>query len=419
MISDVLRTCSAALVVVVAGNASAVAQDLSRNDSVKDRPRAEYDAKGLIATPLIFYPTANLSFDFTDNVFASEFTQTEDMIVGAQAGLAMETTWSQNAIYGNVNGSYDHYLDQTDESGFEFKSLLGARIDANHAFSIGAEGHFQSLLEDRGAVNSVGLASAERIEYLNYGVNGRIHLKPLPVGFRLDASLNAFDYEDGTTIGGLNIDQDNRDKIVYEVSGRGIVSVSPDMELFLGAGYNMREFDLAPPLVGVNRDSSGWDAAFGLTFKIGRMAQGTASVGYFEQSYDDDPTLVDVDGFDFDLGFQFTPTEVFTLNLNAGRSVEDASSPGVGAYVETSVGGGVDIEVARNVIWSVETTYQDDDYDTSPRDENRFRAGTSVDVFFNRFAGITLEYNFSQQESNIVGRSYDRNTAGISLNLQM
>jgi len=398
---------------------AAQAQDLDRNEGVRDRAREEFDAKGLLSTPLMFFPTFSIGGEYTDNFLAEESNTEDDFIVKSKAGLVVETTWGRHSLFSSIEAAYDQYIDNENESGFDIKARLGGRLDISRQTSFTSEVKFTSARESRSSVDVQGAITEKPIDYRIFETKSRLVVLPLPVGLSTGLDVTYYDYDDGRQIGGGVIDQDNRDKTIYETFLRGSVEVSPDMQLFLEGRYNFREFDLGPSDVAIDRDSDGYELQTGIVFKIGRMAQGTVGLGYFEQNFNDDTSLSDVDGFDFDVGIKFTPTEIFTINLNAGQEVKDASTAGVGGYVSTSVGATADIEIARNIIWSSSVRYSEDDYEGVQRSESRFAAGTLVDLLINRNMGLSFHYNYLGQDSNIAGREFDKNTVGLTLKLQI
>lgn len=377
----------------------------SRNTSVAQRVRPDYEALGVRAGAFLVYPRLELSAETHDNIYATGAGEVDDTILHVRPELVLESGWSRNFLSAYVRGSINRYADNEDENTEEFGVGTAGRLDATRQSSIGFGADYLSTVEPRTAPSAPrnALAPTELDTAQTYVSASRSsgHVK-----LTGRADWRAFDYADGRDGLGAVIDQDNRDRDVASVSGRVDFAISPDTAFFFQATGNERTYDVASTAAAPNRDSSGSEFLFGANFELSAVVRGEIAAGYIEQDFDE-AAFDDVEGFGARAQLEWFPSELTTVNVAVGRSVEDTPLTGVGAFVSSTAGIGVDHELLRNFILNARLTWSRDEYEGVDREDTRLGASIGGTYLINRNLGVNASFSTLDTESTGAARDQD------------
>lgn len=391
----------------LAGAADAGVDNFSRNrnTSVQQRSRPDYEAPGIRAGAFLVYPRLELSAERDDNIYATETAETDDTIVHAKPELSIESNWSQNFLSAYARGAFNRYSDNTDENTEEYGVGTVGRIDVSRQSNIGFGADYNSSFEPRTAPsaprNAVEPTALDTAQAYISGSRAAGYVK---LSGRAD--WRALDYEDGRTGLGTVIEQDNRDRSVASLSGRIDVAVSPDSAFFFQATGNERSYDVASTTLVPNRDSSGAEFLFGANFELSAVVRGEIAAGYIQQSFDES-AFDDVEGFGARAQLEWFPSELTTVNVAAGRTVEDTPVAGVGAYVANTASLGIDHELLRNVILNARVTWGRDDYEGVDREDTRIGVNLGGTYLINRNFGVNATLSSVDTQSDGAARDQD------------
>ena len=106
-----------------------------------------------------------------------------------------------------------------------------------------------------------------------------------------------------------------------------------------------------------------------------------------------------------------------TLTLGAGRTVEDAATPGAGGYVASSASLTVDHELLRNLILTGRLTYSEDEYQGLDRNDRRLQARVGATYLMNRNLGVSLVAATLKTSSDGLDRDQDFTVNRLTLSL--
>ncbi|CAN5399452.1 outer membrane beta-barrel protein [soil metagenome] len=398
--------------------AHAQAQDLfsrSRNVSVQNRPRPDFEAAGIRAGTFLVYPKVEFAAEYNDNIYAAAAGEQGAAVFHLRPEVVVESTWSQHFLTAFARGSLNSTPDYSSEDTGEYSFGASGRVDVQRGANIAGGADFASLYEPRTDPNSPAAAvEPVAVETSNAYVSGSRAKGRLRLSGR--TGFRNYDYEDGRTAAGGVIDQDNRDREVTSVSGRVDWAVSPDTAVFIQVAGNDRKYDQAATPLAPTRDSSGVEYLAGASFEVGSLARGEIAAGYIKQDYDA-VSYKDVDGFSVRGSLEWFATELTTVTFAAGRSVEDAVNPGASAYLSSSASVSVDHELLRNVILSGDLSYSSDDYKGIDRTDDRLSAGVGATYLVNRNIGITARASTFSTESSGAARDDDYRVNRLSIAL--
>ncbi|MBX9615178.1 MAG: outer membrane beta-barrel protein [Caulobacteraceae bacterium] len=377
----------------------------NRNTSVAQRSRPDYEAPGIRAGAFLVYPRLELSGERNDNIYATSANEVDDTILHVRPELAFESDWSQNFLTAYVRGALNRYSDNEDENTEEFGVGGSGRIDVTRLSNLGFGADYNSSFEPRtapsaprNAVEPTPLKTAQAY------ISGSRSAGYLKLTGRAD--WRSFDYEDGRTGLGTVIDQDARDREVVSLSGRIDLAVSPDTAFFFQATGNDRTYDIGSTVLVPARNSKGSEYLFGANFELGAVARGEIAAGYIEQSFDE-AAFDDVEGFGARAQLEWFPSELTTVNVAAGRTIEDTPVVGVGAFVSNTASLGIDHELLRNVILNARVTWGRDEYEGIDREDTRTGLNIGGTYLINRNFGVNATLSSIDTKSEGANRDQD------------
>lgn len=369
----------------------------SKNTSVSQRPRPDYEAPGIRNGGFLVYPRLEVQAERNDNIYAVDVNEQDDTIFHIRPELSIESDWNQNFLSAYVRGSLNRYVDFDGENTDEFGVGSAARIDVTQGSNIGLGADYTSSFEPRTAPDAPANAvSPTGLNTTQAYISGSRAAGYIKLTGRAD--WRSIDYEDGRTGAGAVIEQDQRDREVISVSGRVDFALSPDTAFFLQATGNERSYDVASTIALPNRDSSGVEYLVGANFEVSSGVRGEIAAGYIKQDFDE-PAYKDSDGFAARASLEWFPTELTTVTLAGGRSIEDSATPGVGGLLSTNLSIGVDHELLRNVILNGRLTWGQDEYEGIDREDTRTGVNLGGTYLINRNLGVNASYSMLKTES--------------------
>lgn len=290
----------------------------------------------------------------------------------------------------------------------EYGTGAAGRIDVDRRSSLGFGADFASGFEPRtapsaprNAVEPTGLRTAQA--YLG-GSRAAGYFK-----LSARADWRSFDYEDGRTGRGDLIEQDGRDRAVASLSGRVDMALNPDNAFFVQITGNDRTYDAAPApasaLSAQSRDSRGVEYLLGTNFELSALVRGEVAVGYIEQRFDQ-PVFEDVSGLGTRAQLEWFPSQLTTVHVAAGRTVEDTPVAGAGAFVANNASLAIDHELLRNLILNARLTWSRDTYEGVDREDARFGASLGATYLVNRNLGLSV--SATTLETRSVGAARDQ-----------
>ena len=388
-----------------------------RNISVTQRPRDDYEARGLRTGAFLVYPKLSATLEHNDNIYAAATDEVDDNILRLSPEIAINSDWPRHALAGYARATLNRFQDFGSEDTDDYGVGASGRLDVLRDFTLSGGADHARLTEPRTSPNS----PAAALKPVQYNLSSARILASREFNrLRLSGryGYQNFDYKSPPRRGGGIVDQTFRDRSVMEFMGRADYAVSPDTALFFEVTGNKRDYDRAPPVVPLQRDSDGVQLLAGANFELGAVTRGEVAIGYISQSFED-PDLDKIDGFGARAQVEWFPTELTTLTFGASRTVEDSAVPGAGAYLSSNISAQIDHELLRNVILTARAGYGEDEYDVIGRRDERKNFGLSATYLINRVVGITASYSYADQDTvRGVGSPFTVNKFAATLTAQ-
>jgi hypothetical protein len=419
---------SASMLALLAGagpQLDAVAQvaavDRGSNVSVRERPRPEYDARGLRLGAFDLRPTLDVGVETNDNVLAAAVNEREDIILSLRPRLDLTSTWSRHALSVTAQADDQRFQDFDSESETNWGIAANGRLDVVRDAFVGVRLGRDRFHEPRTSFDAR-TAAAERVpaDTTRAVIYGAYTFNRV----RLSGELERADFEYGSVraVGGGRIEQSQRDRTETIATARAEYGLSPDTAIVGLVRVNERDYDRKPPSVAADRSSKGQEVRVGVNTDLTKLVRGELTVGYFNQDYND-RRAGEVNGFGLEGRVEWFPTEITTVTFNGVRRVDevDLGAIAISPAVNTSVGGRVDHELRRNVILTAGVTGGQYKYEGIDREDNLVNGDIGATWLINRNLSLNGAYTRVSVESKGAARDrdFDQNRFGLTLSLRI
>ncbi|WP_426024082.1 outer membrane beta-barrel protein [Brevundimonas sp. PWP3-1b1] len=364
--------------------------------AVRDRPQPAYDALGIRTGGFTVFPRLPFDIVHDDNVFAADDDRQAATTLRLRPEIVARSNWSRHALQAHGRVAIDRNLDFDSENTTDWSLGAAARLDGVRGANLVAGADFAKAHEARTAAGADPITQEPVAFDLASASLGAERAKGrLRVSAR--AAVDRYDYRDGFGETGAVIEQDDRDRTVFTLTGRADYALSPATAIFLQMTSDDRDYDriAGRPL----RTSSGRQTLAGVDFELGALVRGEIAAGYIRQDFED-AAFGDLDGFGGRAKLSWFPTQLTTVTAAAARTVEDTGVIDSAGALRTDLSLSVDHELLRNLILTAQATYADDAYNGLPRTDTRFGAGVSAVYRINRRYGFTAGLTWLDQSSS-------------------
>jgi len=383
----------------------AMAQDRDESVSVRDRARPEYDPLGVRLGSFNLNANLDLGVASTDNLFAEETLEEDDMIYTAGLRGRLSSNWSRHALSAEAGATTVSHEDFSSEDYDTHFAGVDGRLDIGSDTSVSARARVAHDVESRRDPD----APPQGVPLVEYD--------------RTDFALSAQHTFNRVQIRGTAAQSDReydgaastRDFDETRLTGRVEVEATPRLGVFVEASADERDYDNSPGL-----NSDGQTYLLGASLRLTDLLQGEVAVGQFERDYDA-PALDDSNGLAVAANLEWYITRLTTISFNARRNSEEAVGVSETPFVESRYGARVDHELMRNVILTAGAQFGQREYDDAlvARDDDFFYADLGADWLVNRRLVVSGRFERSEVSSDIVGADFeeDRFTLGLGVRL--
>lgn len=380
--------------------------------------RAERDPYAPIGFPVggfRLFPKVTVAETYTDNVFATPNNEVDDFITTIAPSLSLESDFNNHALYLRGGALIGRYWDKDDENFEDYDIGAGGRLDVTRAFQLTGDALYKTGHEERGDPNDQSGLEPTETQTSNLQLGAKY--KPSLISLQGMAGLTHRTFDDVKTAAGANVNNSDRDRNEYLVGTRVGYEFLPSYEVFVDGSYNKRDYDDALDDSGFNRDSDGYRFGAGLGIALTNLLIGDVSAGYLAQNYDD-TRLKDVTGYDADVGLTWLPTQLTTVRLEIGRTVNETTSANAAGFLTTRYAVIVSHELLRNVVLGASAAYSLDDYSGVAREDDTIALGLSAVYKITRMYSVGAKYDFRDRDSDVASEAFTENMMQVSLTVQ-
>jgi len=230
-------------------------------------------------------------------------------------------------------------------------------------------------------------------------------------------SYDRFDFDSTQLVGGGLIDNSDRDRNVFQLTGKVAYELAPQQSVFAQVTYDRRDFDRLLDRNGFNRNSDGYRFDFGTAIMLTPLIQATAYAGLLQQNYV--APLRDVTTMDFNVKLDWFATELVTAHLVASRIIDDTTVSGASSADVRRIGASVDYELLRNLILQPHFDYFDSKFNGITRDDRTTSGGIEAQYLMNNYLALYTGYTYQQRATNAAGRGYTDNVVTLGIRGQL
>jgi hypothetical protein len=399
------------------------------SETVMRRGRPDYDPLGIRLGSFIIHPSLSVVGTYDSNVFATAKTAStpvkSDFFVTEIPTLGIGSDWNQDAVSLSVGGAFKQYASQTSEDVNNFTTEADGRLDLSNGEYLAVDTIYQLLHEDRSSPNAA-VSAKDPIEYKVMGADLVYVHQKARLGFRIDNTITAYDFNNASTGSGVTIPENFRDRIEYVVAPRVNYEIIPGYNAFVRVIGNERQYFSqqiggGPSGENVRRNSHGWEVDAGTAIEITRITTAEVYVGYLKQYYEN-PLLKSPSGIGFGANLIWNVTPISTIKASFSQAVAETTLPGASSSLETGVQLTGEHELLRNLLLLASIGFVHDNYQqaSAARSDNTFGADVGARYLLNRNWTATLDVNYSRRDSsagNIPTGNYSRVQAIASVKL--
>ncbi len=404
-----------ALAVALDAGPAPAAVRLPEDKSVTERPRPDLDPLGMRVGAFTINPKIEISAEYNDNIFAENTGEVDDLITVVHPSLAVKSDAANHSIRFHAGARIGRFADRGTEDFEDFDISVDGRIDVLRTTRVFGYMRYQALHEDRSSVDDANGKEPVEYDVASASLGGMHEFNRLSL--RLVGRARHLDFDDARTAAGVAINQDDRDRDIFDVSLRAAYELVPEYEGFIRTTYNLRDYDVAPADNRFNRDSNGYEIVAGATADFTGVTFGEIFFGFLSQDYDGS-RLNTVDGFSFGATVTWNPTPLTTVKGWARRLVKETTQVDVSGVLHGALGVSVDHELLRQLLLHAEFSYANEEFEGSTREDDLFLAALSVKYMLNRNYFLRADYRFRRRESTVATEEFDQNVFTVRFGAQ-
>jgi len=389
--------------------------NLLEGQGVLDRARPEYDAAGVPMGGMTLYPTLALDVAGDDNVFRGPVASS-DAIWTISPRLDLRSNWDTNAL--QLFGQMDHLEYQRLNNETRTNWMLGGagRLDFSPGSFLSNQTSYFDTHEARTSPD-LSLLALSPTRYRRVHTDGDLSGQFSRFNLSAAVSYDRFDFDSTQLVGGGLIDNSDRDRNVFQLTGKVAYELAPQQSVFAQVTYDRRDFDRLLDRNGFNRNSDGYRFDFGTAIMLTPLIQATAYAGLLQQDYV--APLRDVTTMDFNVKLDWFATELVTAHLVASRIIDDTTVSGASAADVRRIGASVDYELLRNLILQPHFDYFDSKFNGITRDDRTTSGGIEAQYLMNNYMALYAGYTYQQRTTNAAGRDYTDNLVTLGIRGQL
>ena len=330
--------------------------------------------------------------------------------------LQANSNWERHELTANLRGSYTAYGSQPTEDRPFVDGKIDGRVDVTALTRIDLEARTLVSTDNPGSPN-IQAGIAKLPIYTDLGGSTGLGQRFNRIDVEAKGGFDRTTYQASTLTDGSTSSNDDRNFDQYGTQLRAGYDLMPGVAPFAEVDLDERIHDLTFDRSGLERDSDGRAGKLGSTFSLSPIVTGQLALGYMSRSYRD-PTLPDLQGATLDGSLVWLASALTTFKLTSSTTANETTVAGVAGILTHEVGIEVDHAFRRWLDLALKFTLDRDNYVASPREDNRFSAGTVLTYKLTREMWLRGELRRDWLASNIPGNDYAAYVAMLTLRLQ-
>lgn len=361
-------------------------------------PSEQINPEGAYRIGSIFaYPELEVNYGHDDNITKQESNAVSSNFAVIKPKMRLEYTNAGDKYQFAYVGAYTRYQsssqDDNDRSNFTasaenfFTERVSTKLKSSAIWAADARGaNDQAVATAPDRYRTLGLGGV-----FTYGADNAEGKAELGVDFSHKRYLNNL-----STMSSYNLD-------TLATTGRFFYRVAPKTQALL----ELKKTDFDYKLVSSTQDNSEYRALLGLVWDATASTSGEAKIGVLNKNFSD-ASRKDFTGISWEAGITWEPSSYSTYKLQTARSTSD--STGLGNYL---------VNTQANLSWQhtwserfdtkLGYDYSRAAYNGIARTDDTNSASGEIIYNFRPWSKLSLEYRYTDRNSNQAGSSYQQN----------
>lgn len=394
----------------------APAAALADQVGVMDRPRPDYDAKGVPVGDFRLKPALDVSLSGDDNVFRTPKPTVSDGYATIRGGFDLASDWSRHEVVVHASVTRLQYRNRQDEN--ETDASIGAegRLDIERGSEVDGSGSYNVLHEPRTSPDQPGNARKPTEYALAHGDIAFKHEIGI-IGLSLGGNFNRFDYRATALTGGGVLDNRDRNHDQFDATAKITYGDEPGYGFFVSGTLGGQAYDLKLDRNGFDRNTTNFRADAGADLALTDLVDGEVFAGYMKERFN--APLKTASGVDYGGKLKWYATPLLTVHLTAQHLFSDTTLAGASVSDDKTEGVGFDYEFLRDLIVQTQFDFTDSRFVGIGRKDQTWDAGLSLKYLINRYMSATAGYTFSRRTSSDPTADFNDNLATAGLHFQL
>ncbi|NWH08681.1 MAG: outer membrane beta-barrel protein [Alphaproteobacteria bacterium] len=373
--------------------------------SVFDRPRPEYEAKGISAGGFMLLPQLVLQSQYDDNVYAANTGAENDIIFAYQPSFRVQSRWSRHLLGFEAYAFGEKFADEVAEDTFSSGGSVFGRYDLSRLDSFFANSGYRRESLSRTDPDNVGAQQPE-VDSVFAKLGYARGVTRLNVA--AEAQIQRLDFR---TAG-----QENRDRNEFRASTRIRYGLTARVNPYVEFAYLKRNYDILDSN-GLDRDTDEYSALAGVRIDFTGLLQGEVSAGFVRSEFAD-PALSSVDSVAANASLVWNPTTKTSVLLNGSRQ----QTPTIQAFSSTRVASNIQLrvehELRQNTLLYIRGIFTNEEFEGTTRSDDFYGVDVGGEYLINEYVSLFLEAGQESRESSTPASDYDRSTVLLGTRLQ-
>lgn len=391
------RPVLAALIAALAAAPAFAAAPSQVPPNVEERPRPDYDPKGLRLGDFVFFPRLSMSSQYSDNIYAASSDAVSDLIWRVQPDLRFAALWPNDKLelsaFGGITRYTDHSSENTDTYGVSSAGMFSIHDSTSVSGNIDLRHEAlprESILSSPGTLHPVEYNQGSAHVELTHTL-GNLQLTGFGDWLRLA-------YQNNIAPDGSSVFEKDRNFQTLSEGVRGDYAIGVDTSVFVSGRLFTTDYQQTPPAVVYDRSSNGYEVTGGIRIHETDVLSGDIGAGYLKAHY---PHIggQDVGTLALHVALAWYPTLLTTVKLRIGRAVEQAPMEISSGYLVTRYRLEVDHELRRNVVLSMAVNHDSGSFGGTDRHDSEWSAGASATYLLNPSMNLKLSYTYQSRDS--------------------
>jgi hypothetical protein len=390
----------------------------SAGETVTSRAQPEFAPLGLHLGEFFWFPRAELDESYNSNIFATTTSPTTDWITAVSPSFDLLSIFPSSGLNLHGGATFQDFASHPTQNTATGTASADGRLDVTSGSSLYANALVSHPYISYGSPTSP-MGIAEPVTYWNYIARAGYTQGGQRITYGIDGGVAAAQYNAAPLVGGGISPQSSQNSLVSDAALHAGYEIVPDYLGYIrfdAAHYNY----LRAP----SANSTTYRFDLGLQILPRHIIFGNVYAGYLVQNY---ASLASTPFPDYGGELVWTVTTLTTLTFDGLRTFYTGtpvttptlvSGPAGNGYLASSVGARADHELLRNLLLTVNATYELDNFQGITRTDNVYGAGAGVTYMVNRYLFFGGTFSYYRRNSTYPDSSYAQDIVMLRVGTQ-